>query len=166
MKVRSHAGRVWEGPCGTATEIIVTSDRNVDHSASLQAWLLHCPGQSVAWDHYLLCLIHLRDIKGQSKPPTIRVPHATHEVMLVALDPGPKPTADDPESIRHLIPINVEEQFEVPSDELAVELLEMCVRAVLDGRLWAEPALSGQVEPWRIAVVRTSAHLRGEEHGL
>jgi hypothetical protein len=90
--------------------------------------------------------------------------------MLIALEPEPKgrffnrrsPT--DPDAWTFLHPMNFVDQIEVPSDEAAGALLSKCVEAVLTGVLWAEPPLSGQVEPWRTTLIRTAAHMRGEEH--
>lgn len=164
---RTHTGRVWTGRAGTATEIIIDGGGTIDQQATLAMWLLDCPLQSPAWDHYLISIVHLRPIDGQTKPAVIRVPHASHELLIVALSVQPgetKPTADDPTSWRPLTPINLAEQFEVPSDALAVHLLEAAIAAVLAGTLWAEPPLSGQVEPWRSTIIRSSAHLRGEAH--
>jgi len=96
--MRTHAGREWTGPAGSAIEIVIDEVARPDQLATVASWFLTCPGQSPAWD------------------------------------------------------------------EAAVELLDLAVRAVLDGRLWAEAPLSGQVEPWRTVLIKTSAHARGEEH--
>lgn len=164
MKVRKG---LWVGgEAGTATELCVTRGRRdrVDQSASLSTWFLRCPGQSIAWDAYLLSVIHLRPITGEMHPPVIRVPHATHEVMLIALDPRLKPDPVRPRTWRHLTPVNLEEQVELPDDAEAVTLLRLCARQVVDGYLWAEPPLSAQVEPWRTVLIKSAAHARGEEH--
>lgn len=164
MTPRAHTGRVRTGRAGTATEVVIDEYGSIDETATLASWFLHCPLQSPAWDHYAISVIHLRPIEGQTKPATITLPHASHQLFIVALDPTEHPTADDLTSWRFLHPINLAEQFEVPSDALAVHLLEASVDAVLAGMLWAEPPLSRQVEPWRSTIIRTSAHLRGEAH--
>lgn len=165
--MRLRPGRVIEGPFGSATEVLWDAVTVADWGATLATWFLDCPGQSPAWRHYGLSIIHLRPIEGESKPATIRIPHATHEVLLVAYDPyDPEldPRPDDVETWRFLMPVNVMEQIELPSDQAAVELLELCARAVVNGILPAEPMLAGAVEPWRTVLLRTAAHLRGEEH--
>jgi hypothetical protein len=160
VTARSHSGRLWDGRAGTGIEVVVDETGSVDETATLGMWFVHCPDQSPGWDKYIISVIHLRTSAGPPPP----VPHASHELVVVALDPTPEPTPDDPGTWRILTPINVTEQFEVPSDAFAVQLLELAVQAVLAGWLWAEPPLSGQVEPWRSAVIRTSAHFRGEVH--
>lgn len=161
--MRLHTGEIIEGVYGTATEIVVDGEpAQPDWAATCATWFLHCPGQSPAWEHYQLSIIHLRPIDGVP-PAHIRVAGATHEVMLVAIDPTSDPHPLDRRR-RFLRPINVEEQVHLDNDDQAVTLARDCARAVVDGILWAEPPLSGQVEPWRTALIRTTAHLRGEPH--
>ncbi len=162
--LNASEGRVFQGPCGTATEVLISGDLpRPDVAATLSTWFLNCPGQSPAWDNYLLSIIHLRPIEGV-RPAVISVPKATHEVLLLAADPTTNPTAMDPDSWQFLFPHNVSEQIELPDDVTAVMLLEDCARAVVDGILPAEPALAGAVEPWRTVLIKTAAHARGEEH--
>ena len=156
------AGREFSGPFGTATEVILKSDV-LDHGAHIGTWLLHCPGQSPAWEHYMLSAVHLRPIPGESKPATIKVPGATHEFLVLALNPERTPTPDNP-PWPHLTPANVVEQVELPDDAAAAELLALCAQAVVDGVLPAEPPLAGQVEPWRTVLIKSAAHARGEVH--
>jgi hypothetical protein len=162
-KPKAHAGRVLEGPAGTATEVIVTRPATKAQQATVASWLLHCPGQSPAWHHYLLATVHLRPIPG-TPPPSITVPGATHEVMLAALDSAAHPVPERPDRWVMLRPMNAVEQVHLPSDGAAAELLEQAAKAVLAGVLPAEPPLSGQREPWHTSMIKTSAHLRGEEH--
>jgi hypothetical protein len=160
--MRITLGETLAGPAGEATELVV-HDADGPTTATVACWWLHCPGQSVAWDRYMLAAIHLRPIEGQ-QPAVVRVPHATHEVMLVALNPEKGPAPTDPATWQYLQPINLQEQVQLPDDATAVAMLRDCARAVVDGVLWAEAPLSGQVEPWRTSLIKTSAHLRGEEH--
>jgi hypothetical protein len=156
-------GDKLDGPAGTAQEVTATKLRRPDEAATVAAWFLHCPGQSAAWDRYMLYVIHLRPIPGV-KPAVVHVPHATHEVVLVALDPERNPVPAKPKTWSFLHPLNVVDQVTVPSDDAAQSLARDCAQAVVDGRLPAEPPLSGAVEPWRSALIKTSAHLRGEGH--
>lgn len=159
-------GRVLTGPAGTATEVLadLEPDDRPDHQGTVASWFVHAPGQSLAWHHYSLGVVHLRPIPGQSHPPYINVAGATHEVFLLALNLALNPVADNPRTWRHLTPINVCEQVHLPTDELAAELGYLAAEAIVEGMLPAEPPLAGAVEPWRTALVKTAAHLRGEEH--
>lgn len=161
MNVRE--GRRLDGPAGTAVEVIATEHDVPDWQASVAVWFLDCPGQSPAWRHYSLAAVHLRPIEGV-KPAVVTVAGATHEVLLVALDPKTEPTPTGLGSWRMLHPVNVCEQITVPDDAHAAELLFMCAKAVVAGVLPAEPALAGAREPWHTSLIKTSAHVRGEEH--
>lgn len=155
--------QVLPGLTGTATELRIISGGTPAQAATLATWFLRCPGQSPAWDRYLLSIIHLRDLPGVP-PAEVRVPGATHEVLLFALDPEPDPQPTAPDSWRFLHPHNVMEQVQLPHDTAAIELLAKCAQAVLAGILPAEPMLAGAVEPWRTTLIRSAAHMRGEEH--
>jgi hypothetical protein len=85
-------------------------------------------------------------------------------VMLAALDSAAHPVPERPDRWVMLRPMNAVEQVHLPSDGAAAELLEQAAKAVLAGVLPAEPPLSGQREPWHTSMIKTSAHLRGEEH--
>lgn len=155
--MRSHPlGHHVEGSAAKAVEVL-----GEHPPGTVAAWIVHAPGQSPAWSHYLVSAVHLRDVDG-APAPVINVPGATHEVLVIALEGTPK--ASRPSTWKYLTPVNVVEQVELPSDDDATELVRLAVHAVCDGALPAEPALSGQVEPWRSTLIRTSAHMRGEPH--
>lgn len=155
------------GAAGLATEVTMSRPRGrrerVQVASAVGVWFLHCPGQSPAWDRYLLSVIHLRPVKG-APPAHLAFPGASHEVVLFALDPRGNPRPEMPASWEPLTPWNVSEQVELPDDEAARVLGAKAATAVVHGMLPAEPALSGAREPWRTSMIRTSAHLRGEEH--
>ena len=162
--MKTKIGRHEHGSRGTAKEVLFEGEwPNVDKSATLATWFLHCPGQSPAWSNYLLSVVHLRPIPDGS-PPALQFPGATHEVMVVALNPEKNPKANDTETWYHLTPVNVAVQLVLESDEQAVELLYLAARAVVSGLLPAEPALAGAKEPWQSTLVNTAAHMRGLEH--
>jgi hypothetical protein len=162
--VKLSKGLVLIGADGSATDVVMTGKPPTpDQAATLRTFFLDCPGQSPAWQHYLLSIIHLRPIEGV-REAVIRFPGATHEVLIVALDPSKKPTATKRRSWSFLWPTNLEQQVQLDNDDQAHALLLDCARAVVDGRLWAEPPLSGQVEPWRTVLIKTAAHYRGEIH--
>ena len=164
--MRAEEGRVEEGPAGRAVEVVLPpagKRGRPDIDATVADWFIRAPGQSPAWECYTLGVIHLRPIEGV-KPAVVTLPGATHEVLVVALNPAREPTPTDVDSWEFLFPVNVCEQIHLPGDDEAVELARLCARAVVLGVLPAEPALAGAVEPWRSSLIKTSAHLRGEEH--
>jgi hypothetical protein len=157
-------GEKLGGPTGTAQEVLMDGEPGQPAWVATQAiWFLDCPGQSVAWDRYILIVDHLRPIP-ETPPANLRFPSATHEVTLAALDPGRSPVPTDHETWVMLHPLNVSEQVEVPNDDEARLLARLAAQAVVDGTLWAEPPLSGQKEPWRTSLIKSAAHARGEEH--
>ena len=157
MKVRT--GRVLTGPAGSAIEVIPAEHDHPDTTATVASWYLTCPRQSPAWVDYMLAIVHLRPIPGQSQEPQITVEGATHEVLIVALDPTTDPTPHAPERWRYLHPLNVVEQIVLPDDQAAAYVAIVAARTVVLGGIWVEPPLSGQVEPWRSALRATAEHL-------
>ncbi|MDE2100445.1 MAG: hypothetical protein KGL39_24550 [Patescibacteria group bacterium] len=143
-------GQFKSGSAGTAQEILMTRDVTDEPAtqATISQWLLTCPGQSPMWERYLISLIHLRDIEGVKKANFQR-PGMTHELLIAALNPEKKLDVLDPETWSFLTPLNLVEQFKMHDDASALALFEHCIDNVLEGRLWAEPPLSLQVEPWR-----------------
>lgn len=153
---------VWlHGPAGTATEVVIKHKGR--GAGTVRCFWLVCPGQSSSWSEYLLSVVHLRPEKGLPDP-VLRFPTATHEVQLQAIDPAAGSKMLRPLTWRFLRPINMVEQVELPTDTQASMLLLEAARAVTMGFLWAEPPLAHQAEPWRTSMIRTSAHLRGEDH--
>ncbi len=148
MKVR--LGSMRTGAAGRVQEVIcdLEKDDPKDWYAGIGNWFIDAPGQSAAWRHYVLSAIHLRAIDGV-KPAHIREPHATHEFMMMALDPKCKPDPLHPDTWSFLRPHNLAEQVKLRDDSAAIMLLDQCATNIAEGRLWAEPPLSGQVEPWR-----------------
>lgn len=159
-------GERLSGLAGEAVEVLSEMEPPdpIEWSSGVGLWFLYCPGQSPAWDCYQLSCVHLRPIVGESQPPRIAIPHATHEILLYAYDPDKNPTPEDPKTWRMLTPVNVCEQIQVPSDADAKDLLKLAAQNVVDGRLPAEPLLAGQKEPWHTVLLKTAAHYRGEEH--
>lgn len=162
MKVRT--GEEIDGPYGRAIEILYEHepDEPMDWTATVAQWFLICPGQSPAWDNYMLGIVHLRPIEGAKREPYIAFEGATHEVILYALDPQERPIPTDYNTWHNLSPMNFVGQYTVPSDEYAKADAKVMALAVIHGLTWAEPPLSGQKEPWQTQLRQIEAHHRGE----
>jgi len=158
MKIR--LGSFRRGVAGTAQELIVNVDAGdpLAWVSGIGNWFIEAPNQSPAWQHYLLSGVHLRPIEGV-KPAVIAFPGATHEFMMYALAPDRKPEPLDDSTWSFLTPHNLSEQFTARDDATAAKLLELCATSICFGRLWAEPPLSGQVEPWRTYLRQWSREL-------
>jgi hypothetical protein len=160
-----------EGPAGRATSC-ATPD-TPDAAETLCHWLIDAPGQSPSWDQYVMFCVRLRDNIPGFPPPIRHFEGATHEVDVWAINPAHHLTAELIEglwrsggSIGHalLTPINVCVQFQATDDEM-LQLVALAARAVVDGVLPAEPPLSGNPRGvWLQPLVKTLAHIRGEDH--
>jgi len=107
----------------------------VDQRGTLDLWLLHCPGAHAAWSYWGLSLLHLRPLKGESRPAFKQYPDAEYEVLSVALDPDYPPNPDDAKTFRALHPIDFALQFHGIGDVNAISMIEKFVELVVAGRL-------------------------------
>jgi hypothetical protein len=163
-----ESSRIVTGPFGTATEIdmATTTPGTPAQQASLACWFLHIPGAHPLWSRFLLSAVHLREVDG-APPAFKRFAGATHEMLVIALDPALEPRPDDVTTWRHLTPVNVVEQFAVNTDEDAIAITEALARACVDGLLLVEPeGILGAREQWTQTVSSTSEHLRLGGHPL
>lgn len=119
-------------------EFISAQPGELDQTATLKAWLLHLPKQHPVWDRYMLGVIHLRSIEGVEAPYKYAA-NAEHEILLCALDPHAKPSANDVETLIPLTPINYTVQFAGLTDDQAVKLGSTLATAFIEGGFSAEP---------------------------
>lgn len=136
-----------------------------DNDATVDAFIVRVPGAHIAWDHWMVSLIHLRPIDGV-KPAEIRVGDATHEFMILALNPEePLPGLDVDENFHPawLSPIDVAEQFTAANDAVAAEIGELAVRTIVDG--YASPDQDWRAW-WKNAIATTAQHYADGTHGM
>lgn len=143
-------GTLITGAAGSAQELLITLEPTdpLAWAGTVGTWFINAPGQSPAWQHYFLSCVHLRPMKGV-KPANLQFPNATHEFVLMAIALEKLPVPQDPKTWLFLRPINMAEQVVAYDDTHAARILHSCAWEVAYGNLWAEPPLSGQVEPWR-----------------
>lgn len=102
--------------------------------ACLGMWLIHRPDAHPYWSNYALAVAHLRPVEGM--PPAHKhSPHASHELILFALDPSHAPDPDDEASVKLLKPQNLVRQLDNYSDAAALLLATAMVRAFVSGDL-------------------------------
>lgn len=154
------------GPYGTASQI--PPGHLTDTPATLAAWIISAPHWHPAWSQYLLAVITLADIPG-TRPATVYVPGATHELIVAALNPerGPHAAATATNASLDLLrPVNIAQQF-TGTDDRARELAALCARAVTDGILAPEtgdaPELIRAV--WAQSIAQTLNHDADPHHG-
>lgn len=165
-----NPGTTYIGPYGTAQQLPPTDDPR--GGAQVDAWLLTCPRFHPVWYQYAIGVIRLGDVPGLPPARHIQFDGATHELLLVALNPehGPQ-TAESTSagmvdgSLPYLEPVNVVHQFEATDDEMR-HVMRLAVQAVTRGILTPETgdAPTAVREAWLASLTKTLAHLRGEAH--
>jgi hypothetical protein len=156
----------WQGLGGRAWKLAVNPAHPVlpAHAGHLGVYLLEIPRAHPAWDCYWLGIIHLRDIPCVS-PAHKEFDSATHEIMMYALDPTRDHEQDGcvipNEGPAFLLPANLVEQVELPSDEAAAKLLEFLVRSFVDGILSPDT----DYRKWQQRAIQAAAmHFREGRH--
>jgi hypothetical protein len=96
------------------------------------SWIIYAPYAHPAWHSYWLNCMSLRNLEGVP-PALIYRPDATHELILLALNPAHPTTID--EQPHFLTPTNFAGQFPAQSDSHASAIIEQTVRDVVNGIL-------------------------------
>lgn len=122
------------GSLGTAERAPDTAF--ADRPAALTLWIITAPAWHPLWSQYSLSVVTLADIPGE-QPAIKKFPGATHELLVMALNPEHGPydaSAIRSDTLHHLTPVNIAEQF-TATDEQAQVLAALCAHAVVDGLL-------------------------------
>ena len=157
------------GPFGTAVLLDMPDMPEADETVC--SWLITAPVFHPAWSQYLLTVVRLRDDVPGFPPPKRQFPGATHEVLVITLNPEHGPYRADlchryaKGGLPFLTPVNIAHQIE-GTDEEAAELARWAAWGVVSGHL--EPESSNGAERiragWKSSLVKTLAHIRGEAH--
>lgn len=132
-------------------------------------WLITAPIYHPLWSQYALFVVRLDPGVPGFREPYLQFPGATHELCVVALDPDHPATAQAMGApgfaLRFLNPVNHAHQFTATDEEMRT-LADLAAHAVVDGALNPETGDAPEAirEAWLTSMVRTLAHLRGEEH--
>jgi len=163
----------FDGAYGTAEAVPLP---DVPEAAeSLCTWLLTAPHAHPAWSQYLMPVVRLRDGIPGMPPPKRQFPGATHELIVIALDPEHGPYT--PDNLRqrymdpgnsqygrlpYLTPGNVAHQIEGSDDEGRMLAAWGVTAGVLNPETSDAP---GRIRgDWKASLVKTLAHIRGEGH--
>ena len=121
----------FTGTVARAWRISKPADAPKDQEATIAAWLIEGPFH-IAWDHWLMAVVHLRDLPGV-KPAYKRYPDAAYEMVIASLknDGGHNP--DQPQEFRWLSPLDLCEQFDGMTDAQSADMLQRFVRAICNG---------------------------------
>jgi hypothetical protein len=116
--------------------LVPHADRKEPH-ATISHWLLRGPWH-MWWEYFVITLVHLRPTEGMG-PPFLESPGMTHEIFIMALDPGTKDEKReyDPDNMPYPIPwlrpMDCVVQFACTSDARAVDTCEAVVRTIIAG---------------------------------
>lgn len=154
------AGRAWL--CEYSMPSTASEADLATNESTLRQYLLHVPGAHPFWTWYFMAGITLRDVPGLS-PANKQFEGATHELMVLSLDPGYPPPLPNGEygkqgQLRPLMPPDHVVQTMHVNDEQFGEMTELFVRAVVDGKLSPD---SDHREKWRSTMMSTTDHYRG-----
>jgi hypothetical protein len=153
-----------KGPYGRAWFIRDKDPKFVDHQACLGSWLVNVPGAHPFWEYWLVTIVHLRDIPGQSKPATKKYPEAEFEFGIHSIDPAivPEPDPDNAlEGYPLLNPPDVIEQFHGISDRDALRVAEGGISAMIHGRISPDQDFRPM---WNRLITGTVEHFRSGAH--
>lgn len=151
----------YSGP-GTGMVLVIAIVSMVSLSAGISQWLLKSEKGIFhpIWDRWGLSVVHLRNIPGV-KPPVLQFPGATHELVIVSLDPEADPI--DPDQVEPglpwMQPVEVTQQFTVPKDTHALMLLEGVVESIVEG--YSSPDRDYR-RLWEEAILKSADNLCGE----
>ncbi len=151
------------GPYGRAWFIDVKNPKIPDHTASLGSWIVNVPGAHPYWEHWLVALVHLRDIPGV-RPAYKKYPEAEFEFSIHSIDPlsCPKPDPDNAlEGFPLLSPVDVVEQFHGISDRDVVRIGHGAVQAIVQGHVSPDQDYRSV---WHELITGTVGHFRQGVH--
>jgi hypothetical protein len=161
----------WEGKYGVAIEIQMTLPAN--DPGNVATWLLNSPRYHPAWSQWMLSSVRLADVPGWP-PPNKWFPEATHEVVVLTLDPAHGPYTEEnlltryvgpgPEQgkLPYLTPVSVMFQLKATDDEVS-KTVRMLARSVV--QLGLSPESEGNENhvrtTWGHLAQQSIEHLRG-----
>lgn len=133
------------GACGAAWRVPVESvegGTKDQQAATVAIWVVFAPGANIMWSYYVVCCVNLRgDVDGV--PPKVAQDGATHEVIVLALDPRTTPNLKRPASTM-LRPMNFVGQWRVGTRPNPVDL-DRAAEAKIAGVI--DEILAGTLSP-------------------
>lgn len=142
--VAGPASRAWRWPRG-------------HQGAGVGGWMVDAPESHPFWPWHLILGVHLRSQPGLP-PPALSFPGASHEIAVLALNPGhyPPPVNGEAEPAT-LDPPDIVVQVMGLDDAQAGVLVQLLALAVCAGALIPDV---DEAAPWIQAVAATSEHMR------
>lgn len=128
----------------------MTDVREIDCSkapGALRSVLLHLPKAHPVWHSYQVTLVHLRHVDGLPDPVLVHL-DATHEILILALDPDSHPDPAVPDTIQPLMPPNLAHQLRGRTDDGARDLFQALVTALSAGSLSPDTDFRSHLLEW------------------
>lgn len=128
----------------------MTNIRDIDCSkapGALRSVLLYQPKAHPLWHSYQVSLVHLRHIHGLPDPVLTHL-DATHEILILALDPESSPDPAVPDTLRPLTPPNLAHQLRRRTDDGAQDLFQAFVTALDAGSLSPDTDFRSDLVEW------------------
>lgn len=132
-----RAGRAWEIDMEKARAMAARLRPDATkNDTTVGCFCAEAPYAHPIWHSYMIGIYHLRPLEG-IPAAKINLPGATHELIVVALNPElPRtPFVAGEEFPKFLTPINFCAQIICPDDAAAHALLKGAVQDVIDGKL-------------------------------
>lgn len=128
-------------------------------TANIASYLIFAPLAHPLWSWHVLSVVHLRETPELGPPRHVAFPGATHEVLVLALDPrkDAQLDPDDPMTWKFLVPPDVVHQVILEDDDAAATLADQVARAVASGDLIPD---SDWRSLWVAALDLTAEHSR------
>lgn len=119
------------GAAGKAWKVKVQPPQD---KTTLSAYLVSVYGAHPFWNWWLVSVIHLRDVP-EIPPAHKNYPEATHEFLILTIDPSGCPPDPDKPDYKYLTPVDVQVQFHGLDDERVQKFCEDAVTAIADGQI-------------------------------
>ena len=136
----------------------VPQPKNVEPHAQISSWFIEGPFHPI-WNQWVMLMIHLRDVPG--KPKAVKkYEHNTHEFLTLSVDPKNRAKPEDmntPGVVKTLTPVDVVVQFQVDTDEQALQVMKLAAKAILTGH--ASPDQDFR-RWWEESIAATAKHIR------
>lgn len=124
-----------------------------DWEATLRFWYVDAPHAHPFWHWYVVSCISLRPLPGV-RPAALQYPEATHEMMILALNPdSDPPPGPDVEKLDHLVSIDFVGQFHGVTDDQAAAICDEAIDRICDGTLSPDQDFRQYWKMWLQAVV-------------
>ena len=155
------------GEAGEAFELPIRPGH--DAAQSVCHWLVNAPGAHPLWSQWVIACVRPDDDVPGFPPPHRQFEGATHEVLIVAVNPDhpitPELAAQSDYELVYLEPVNLASQVTATDDEMRLVVAGMawaCAHGVMTPEPWL--GYGSFREAWLTTIVKTLGHIRGEEH--